>query len=387
MQGRSLVGTILGKSETTRSVAYSETLYPLKNFGWSDLSSYTEGKLKFIEAPKPELYDLSSDPGERVNLYLKQRAQAEALRVKLKQFKQGLARSEASRATPADPQKMEALRSLGYVGVSVPPRREAGRTTLIDPKDRIQIFNRILLALQASDAGNLSKSDSILGEVVRLDPGLFIAHFLFGVNYLKAGDNQKALESFDRARALNPGFDLTDMNRGSALARLGKVDAAIAIFLDVLKRNPSQLEAKRQLGLLYSRNNEYQKAAAIDQNILAERPNDGQAAKFLGVALVDSEKYEEGMASLNQAVALGVDDAMVQNFLGIALGNLSRSQEAVAAYRKALKLKPDYHQARLNLSFALLKIGQTEDARKEFSFLCQQNTRLCEQYRKYFPAN
>jgi len=84
-------------------------------------------------------------------------------------------------------------------------------------------------------------------------------------------------------------------------------------------------------------------------------------------------------------MALGMNDAMTHNFMGIALGNLGQVQEAVAAYRKALEFKKDYHQARLNLSFALLKVGQTEEAKKEFARLCQQNARLCEQYRQYFP--
>ncbi len=384
MQGRGLLGEILGKAGVSRPTAYSETLYPLKNFGWSDLASYTEDKLKYIEAPTPELYDLAADPGEKINLYPKQRALADSLREKLRQFKHRFADTGENAASSMNPQRTEALRSLGYVAVTVPLRKQAGKDTLIDPKDRIQVFNRILLSMQASDAGNLARSNSILSEVIRLDPDLFIAHFLLGVNGLKSGDNEKALESFNKARSLNPSFDLTDMNRANALARLGRVDEAISIFLDILKRTPSRLDAKKQLGQLYSRKKEYQKAVEIYRSILSEHPGDGQVMKFLGIALVDSEQYQPGAENLNQAIALGANDALAQNFLGIALSNLGRPEEAVAAYRKALELKQDYDQARLNLSFALLKSGYSEEARKEFDLLCKQNPRLCETYQKYF---
>ncbi len=385
MQGKGLAGEMLGKAGTPRSSAYTETLYPLRNFGWSDLASYTEGALKFIEAPTPELYDLSADPYEKANLYSRQQALAGSLREKLKQFKRRFADAGGSSTSSPDPQRIEALRALGYVAVTVPVRKQPGQAALIDPKDRVQIFNRVLLALQASDAGALAKSNSLLSEVVQQDPDLFIAHYSLGVNSLKSGDNQKALEQFDRAKALNPAFDLTEMNRATALARLGKVDDAVQILLEILKQTPSRIEAKKQLALLYSRKKEFARAIGIYKNILVERPQDAQAAKLMGIALVESEEYEEGAESLKRAVALGANDALAHNFLGISLGNLGRVQEAVDEYRKALQLKDDYHQARLNLSFALLKVGQPEEARKEFALLCRQNTLLCDQYRKHFP--
>ncbi len=385
MQGRGFLSEILGKSGPARSASYSETLYPLRNFGWSDLASYSEGKYKFIEAPTPELYDLVADPGEKTNLYGRQGALAESLRQKLRQFRQRQTGTEMAAPASVDSQRIEAMRALGYIAISVPPRKQTGQSGLIDPKDRIRVFNKILFALQASDAGALPRSNSLLSEVVRQDPDLFIAHYCLGVNSLKSGENEKALEYFNKAKALNPSFDLTDRNMATALARLGKVDEAIRILLEVLRQTPSRFDAKKQLAQLYSRQKEFPKAVAIYTEVLADRPQDAQINKLLGIALVDSENYEEGAKILRKAKALGADDAMVNNYLGISLANINRIAEAIVAYRKALELKDDYHQARLNLSFSLLKAGQAEEARKEFDLLCKQNSRLCAQYRKQFP--
>ncbi len=49
--------------------AYSETLMPRFNFGWSELRSLRSEGLKVIEAPRPEVYDLEADPGELMNLH------------------------------------------------------------------------------------------------------------------------------------------------------------------------------------------------------------------------------------------------------------------------------------------------------------------------------
>ncbi len=46
---------------------FSETMYPRIHLGWSDLASLVDGSHHFIDAPRPELYDLRADPRETTN--------------------------------------------------------------------------------------------------------------------------------------------------------------------------------------------------------------------------------------------------------------------------------------------------------------------------------
>jgi choline-sulfatase len=384
MQGRGLLAQVLGKGGASASIAYGETLYPRMTFGWSELAAYVEGNFKYIEAPNPELYDLAVDPEEQANLYASRRAMADGLRQKLNLARSRMA-SRTNAASSADSERIEALRALGYVAVSVPIKQGPGQPGLADPKDKIGLFNKVLLALQATDAGALSKSNALLGEVIREEPDLFIAHYSLGVNRLKSGEFQAALENFERARILNPSFELTELNRATALARLGRAEEAEAILQTLVKENPSRLNPRRQLALLYSRQKKYDQAISIYRDILTERPGDTQAAKLLGIAQVDAGRYAEGLLSLEKAISLGAGDALTYNSLGIAQSNLGKSQEGIASYKKALSIKSDYYQARLNLSFALLKTGQIDEARAEFDRLCRENAALCQQYRSYFP--
>ena len=384
MQGRGLLAQVLGKGGASASIAYGETLYPRTTFGWSELAAFVEGNFKYIEAPSPELYDLVADPEEQSNLYATRRAMADGLRQKLNLARSRMA-NQTGAASSTDSERIEALRALGYVAVSVPIKQGPGQPGLADPKDKIGQFNKVLLALQATDAGALSKSSALLGEVIREEPGLFIAHYSLGVNKLKSGEFQAALEDFERARDLNPSFELTELNRATALARLGRGDEAAAILQALVKENPARLNPRRQLALLYTRQKKYEEAISIYRDILRERPGDAHAVKSLGITEVDAGRYAEGSASLESAINLGAADALTYNSLGIAQTNLGNIADAVASYRKALSIKSDYHQARLNLSFALLKAGDTVEARQEFDRLCRENARLCQQYRSYFP--
>ena len=49
------------------SPSYAETFYPKWHFGWSELKSVRVGDWKYIDAPKPELFDLRADAVEKRN--------------------------------------------------------------------------------------------------------------------------------------------------------------------------------------------------------------------------------------------------------------------------------------------------------------------------------
>jgi choline-sulfatase len=60
--GRGAGSRVRGPARRERRL-YAETLYPRLHFGWSDLASLTDRRYQFIEAPRPELYDWTHDPG------------------------------------------------------------------------------------------------------------------------------------------------------------------------------------------------------------------------------------------------------------------------------------------------------------------------------------
>ncbi len=68
---------------------YSETMYPRYHFGWSELRAVRAKGFKLIAAPRPELYDLTNDPGEEHNLYQSRPTLAATLAGRLRAREQG----------------------------------------------------------------------------------------------------------------------------------------------------------------------------------------------------------------------------------------------------------------------------------------------------------
>ncbi len=114
-------------------------MYPLR-FGWAPLRSLRADRYKLIDAPRPELYDLSSDPGEERNASEQHPAVVAAMRSRLGAFDSAVRTSGPALAV--DREVSNRIGSLGYVGASV-GRTPAAPGDQVDPKDRIGVFNRI----------------------------------------------------------------------------------------------------------------------------------------------------------------------------------------------------------------------------------------------------
>lgn len=138
--GISLAGLMRGSPRQHDLEVYAESLYP-RRLGWSPLYALRDGRYKFIEAPRPELYDLERDPFEQRNVHDQQPAVASAMRRRLAAVAQ-----RGGGSWPVEPGgDHEALRrrlaSLGYVGHASAPRAESGEP-LPDPKDCIGTYMR-----------------------------------------------------------------------------------------------------------------------------------------------------------------------------------------------------------------------------------------------------
>jgi len=68
LRGRSLKPLLEGTGRLRDRPVYSEALYGHRHFGWSELTSVTDGRFQYIGAPREELYDLTRDRKERENL-------------------------------------------------------------------------------------------------------------------------------------------------------------------------------------------------------------------------------------------------------------------------------------------------------------------------------
>ncbi len=290
ISGVSLAPLMAGAPELNLD-AYSEAMYPLHHYGWSDLRALRAGRYKVIDAPRPELYDLATDPNEATNLFESRRALGDRMIAQLRTLEGGLKKTEA--ALPAgdvDPEARERLAALGYVGSFVASANDP-RTNRADPKDKIGLFNKLgeanELAKEAPPGpegkASFEKVLALLDDVVREDPSVIDAWFMLGTQHLAHGSLDKAVEYFKKTLALKPDNDLAVFNLAQAYRRMGDDDAALAGFEHYLTLDPKDPYVLYQMGEIWLDRNDLPRAESLFRRALEIDPQVAAAKNALGV--------------------------------------------------------------------------------------------------------
>src|SRR5436190_14725198 len=253
VQGQSLLPIISPKKEDNARSLYAETFLPRLHFNWSELRGVETENYHFIDAPKPELYDVGKDPGETKNLYADKRAVSEEMRARLATLIQRYgAGQELAQKTGLDPALMERLKSLGYAGfsgggteVTISDRK------LPDPKDRIQTYELFSEGMADSQHGRYAEAAEKLDTVLKAEPDSVPARYLLGLNYYRLGDFPKAIEQLNRVLELSPDYSLAAFNLGLAYGQAGDLSGAIRTLKRALELDPTNYAAAFNLGAAY----------------------------------------------------------------------------------------------------------------------------------------
>ncbi|HEV2424721.1 MAG TPA: sulfatase-like hydrolase/transferase [Terriglobia bacterium] len=206
-------------------VAFAETDYPL-DFGWAPLRSVRAGEKKYIEAPRPEFYELNTDPGETRDLYEPWNPDVQRLRALEADVRK--AAPQRGGVAKLGRAKIEELRALGYLptnpGVTTAPEP----SLLPDPKDEIRVFNLIHSSMVAAEDRNAQQARSDLESALRLDPKSAVVLAELGELELGQGDYRQAADLFGRAVAIQPRNAAAVYGQARALYGAGDLPAARA---------------------------------------------------------------------------------------------------------------------------------------------------------------
>lgn len=297
---------------------YSETFFPLNRYGWSPLKAVVSGRLHYIEAPQPELYDLDADPAERNNLLPGRRVPA-AMYSTLSEIGKG---RENTREVTAE--QLQQLAALGYVGDVQPQPGAAG---LSDPKDHIREAAELWSLIdQIGKPGSLQAERRVaeLLEALRLRDERLARSV--AINLVRGGAAPEAW------RVLEPFGD--------------QVDPATRVVLG---------ETLAALGKLAQAEQQFRRALEVDGG-------NAKAQRGMGIVLLSAGRPQQARPWLERAVELDPKLPEAWNGLGVIRAQEGDAPGAVAALNKAVELDPSLADAWFNLALVLQKTGERRAA-------------------------
>lgn len=340
---------------------FSETMYPRIHLGWSDLASLVDGTHHYIDAPRPELYDLRSDPAEKNEIASAERRVLASMREAMKSFDRAFTAPSA-----VSPEEAAKLAALGYLGGAAPAAGD-----LPDPKDRIgdlQLYGR---AAEHYLGGDPAAARALLRDVVSRNPTFADAWTLLGKASRESGDLEEAVRAYRRtieiAPMLAPG---TSLSLAEVLLELGRFDEAHAHAELALSAHPDPARVLRARARFAQHD-----VAGAERELQSVRSGEGRV--LLAQIRTAQRRFPEALQILEPLIAersaSGVPLANLHLAWADVAARTGRMDDARAALRREIDAFPHNREASIRLGAILLLGGDAAGAERVMADMARVN--------------
>ena len=217
--------------------------------------------------------------------------------------------------------------------------------------------------------GDLRECLEMYREILGYDPdnaralhAVGVVGFILAEQTHAAADVERALESVNRALAVDPGYVVAWNSRGKILLSQGNHSEAKESFLEALKISPNDLSTLELLAKLNRDSGNPAEAAKYFEQALRLKPKSSLWRNELGNLRAIEGKREEAISSYRLALEYDPTYALAWYNLGLeltAMGDFSGAQDS---YEQAIHHAPGFPEASANLAALLTESGRIDDA-------------------------
>ena len=406
----SLVPILRGASAADPKPIFVETLLPKNLFGWAPIEGIRTARFKYVESPKPELYDLERDPKETSNLAAERSDEVASFKERLALHR--AASTDTRRAGGAPGQLDEATRQrLAALGYSVAPEPVAleGHT---DPKDLVTLFDALYGATELIANHKWDKAIDELQAVLGLHPQHVGAMVMLGeVHWRRAYEGavvvsgaptqssasgehllpvalpENASEDFAaaekwyrRALEVDPSSGPAELGLGRVYSSRGELDAALGCYRRALQISPDAPEARAEMATILIKQGELAKAVDELEGLVRAHPDYAPAHRSLGALYRGRGDEQRALEEYTLAVRLAPNDAVSSFLLANLLAAMGRLDDALPPYRVAVQLDPHAVHARIGLGDVYFRKGDLKAAREQFEAAVEVSPHFADAY-------
>jgi arylsulfatase A-like enzyme/tetratricopeptide (TPR) repeat protein len=358
MEGQSLLPRVRNRVRGDLD-SLVETFYPRENFGWSELVGLVSGPWKFIHSPRPELYDLANDPGERTDLAGSSPDKAAELRKKLEQELLRLSAPPGVSGGPAAARTddRERLRSLGYVNFApAKPGAEAP-----DPKDKIGLLKLVQQAQVLESTGKFADAERVYGEIVAEIPDSPESYVNLAIVQARQNAFDRALATLARGIGRLPDSETLLVRLGHTYLVSGRPREALETMDKVLTLDPRSVDALTVAAGILDATGRKAEARTYYERALAVEPESRHLRMSYAANLASSGSLEEAIVVYERLIVDFPEEQAFYQFAGIAHSYLGQYDRAIELLRQALAIRPT-PVGFFNLAVAYEKRGDFREA-------------------------
>ncbi len=174
--------------------------------------------------------------------------------------------------------------------------------------------------------------------------------YFMGVAFSRAERYDSAVYWLDKLWREDSLNSRVQFSLGAALERDGQFDRSVAMFENMIAREPDNAIALNYLGYMYADSGIHlEESLALIGRALEEEPDNGAYLDSYGWALFRLGRLNEAESEIRKALESLQSDPTIHDHLGDILAALGRRDEAVTHWRKALELEPESEEIKQKL--------------------------------------
>lgn len=357
-QGADLVPALRGQRLGARAL-YSESLLSQLSFGMAPLRAVRVGDQKWVRAPRPERYDLSSDPGETTNLA----GQETALDDRLDAALQGILDDSGRRAlptvvAPVDDATRELFMALGYL----PAQPGEPPPAPLDPKDGLGLYQAQEDARHLAQQGQWKASGEAVRALLDRVPDNVTGRNMLALSLLRQGQLDQARAEYERSLATLPDQERVYSVLGQIASRQGRTADARAAYDRALSLSPAFVEVMVHRAALEYRAGDKVAAERWLRRAVALDPTAQNAALFWADFQFLEGHFSDALAWYQKVIAALPTHYVATLQAGLAAQRMGDVAAAERYYALAESLRPDDWKPTYNRACLRALAGDTEGA-------------------------
>jgi len=359
MQGNSLVPLLHDPNQQWTEDSLLEANFNWYHYGWAPLRALRNDRWKYILAPQPELYDLSADPEEIVNVIERRPEEAADLHQRLTELVSvtetaDLGRSSATVVDAATRSKLEALGYLGGGGdpsVRVAPFPDTHElAAMVNPMDQWLVITYANFASEMARNQRYDEAISLAREGLAMDPGNYRIHMVLARALAARGLMDQAFEEVLTARELRPNDADSYVVAGHIRVSQQRFEEARDEFRLAVERAPQVSAHPYNLGIAHARMGEFEEATRHFQAALELDPNSENAILELAKSYSHVGRYEEARESFQRALELNPYSPTVLYNVAVFYRHLGEDEFSRRMFRAVLQVAPNHVAAACQLA-------------------------------------
>ena len=331
----------------------------------------TTEKLAEMERQMAQLQQQLTETQNR-NLYLA--ARAAELDVELEHTSTELQAAKLAGAKSEDLSQLarenELLRNIVVRERQEEARRDEARKLVLAELDRLNMRSDLLnkeIEFLAQPVTRLTTEELALFRqpvvsILNEKPGVLKMSFVF---------EKKSTADVGKPNAISTAVPNTLPDEIQEVTRVarenleqGKYRRAEKQYQTVLAKDPNNLDALSNLGVVYFRTGKIRSAESALKKALAIAPNDDFVLTTLGIVHYRQSRFDDALMELRRAIEINPNSATAHNYLGITASQKGRQQEAEKEILQAIAKNPNYADAHFNLAVILIT---TQPSSKELA--------------------